>query len=142
MLSGSVGAADYAGGGMSFGRCVHTTAYTGVTFTLAGTTAGCDLLFQLQTYSQQSTANNGLCDSTTTSCFHFPNVRVTVGAAPIVVRFSDLANTGQPTDAAALAAEIVGLQWQLQSAAPPAGGSQQPCAGVSLSIDNVAFTTN
>jgi hypothetical protein len=113
-----------------------------VTFTLSGTTAGCDLFFEIQTFSQQSTANMGGCNTATTSCFQFPKVKVTVGAAPIVVRFTDLANTGQPATAAALAAEMLGLQWQLQSPAPPAGGVQQPCTGVNLGIDSVAFTTN
>ena len=36
-LSGDVASGDYAGGGLSFGQCVNTTVYSGVEFTLGGT---------------------------------------------------------------------------------------------------------
>src|SRR5882672_5835827 len=120
VLSGSVAVNDYAGGGLAFDQCVHTTAYTGVQMRLGGTSGGCELVFSVQTFEQQTIGNKGGCDQSTTSCFHFPGVRVQPGAAPIVVRFASLQN-GFPTDPAAIAAQIVGLQWQLQASPPPDG---------------------
>jgi hypothetical protein len=140
VLGGTVAAGDYAGGGMSFDKCINTAAYTGFQFTLGGTTAGCDLLFEIQTFSQQSTTNGGGCNTATTSCYRFPQVRVTAGAAPVVVRFSALATTGIPATAAGLAAEMMGLQWQLQTTT--VDGGQSSCTGVNLTIDDVQLISN
>ena len=142
VLSGTVDAGDYANGGMSpFDQCVNTSAYTGVQFTLGGTTAGCDLYFQVQTFSQQSTTNHGGCVTPPGPCYAFPKVKVTFGTTPITVRFSELLNgAGTPVGASAVAMEMVGLQWQLQSPPPgDAGLLQAACTGVNLTIDDVKF---
>jgi hypothetical protein len=117
VLSGNVAAGDYAGGGMSFDSCVNTTTYHGIQFTLGGTVAGCDLSFNVQTFEQQANTNGGGCDKSTSSCYSFPKKTLTFSTNPITVMFSDLSG-GMPTDPAAIAAEIVGLQWQFQSPAP------------------------
>jgi hypothetical protein len=130
-LTGDVAAADYAGGGMAFDACVNTTTYTGVAFTLGGGVAGCSVQFQLQTYSEQATSNRGGCNLDAGDCYQFPKLALSTPSGPITVRWSDLASTGIPADAAALSAEIVGLQWQLQSSGSSA------CTGVDLTIDDV-----
>ncbi len=137
---GTVASGDYAGGGMAFSDCVNTNTWTGVSFTLGGSSGGCDVYFQVQTFDEQGTANHGGC--TGTSCYVFPQAKVTTGTAPITVHFSDLSG-GMPVGASAIAKQIVGLQWQLQSPAPPAADAGQPaCPGAELLVDNVQFVSN
>jgi hypothetical protein len=128
-LSGTVVAADYAGGGMAFGTCVDSTNWTGIQFTLGGTSNGCSITFQLQTESQEPTSAKGTC--TASSCYNFPQVPITIPATagtPTIVKFSDLAGTGMPSAAADFEKEMFGLQWQFTSAAPPDGGMQVGCS--------------
>ena len=139
-LKGTVVAGDYGFGLLSFDACVNTTKYTGIQFTLGGTTGGCDLYLLLQTFDEQGVANKGGC---TTSCYQFPRKKLEVGTAPVVVHFTDLENTGLPATAAAMKAQIVGLQWQFQSPAPaPDGGTQVSCTGIDLTIDDVQFVAD
>jgi hypothetical protein len=138
-IRGNVVAADFAGVVLAFDQCVNTTAYQAVSFTLTGTAAGCDLIFQLDTYSQQMVGAGGTC---VTNCFRFPNQRIQVSGAPIVVTFAALAGTGQPATANGMRAELVGLQLQLQSPAPASGGTQVNCAGINLTLDNVQLVSN
>lgn len=137
LLSGNIASGDYAGGGLSFGQCVNTTTYTGVQFTLGGTSAGCELYFQVQTYDAQGTANGGGC-SAATGCYIFPQKMIAPTPGPVTVHFADLAG-GMPTGATAIAAQIVGLQWQMQSPPPPASGLQVSCGNVGLTITDVSF---
>jgi hypothetical protein len=138
-IGGNVVAGDFAGVALAFDQCVNTASYQGVRFTLGGNAAGCDLFFQLETYSQQTVGAGGTC---VTNCFQFPNSRIQVAAAPIVITFAALAGTGQPATAAGLRAEIIGLQLQLQSPAPPNGSAQQNCAGINLTLDDVQLVPN
>ncbi len=138
-IRGNVVAGDYAGVAFEFDQCVDTASYQAVRFTLGGTTAGCDLFFQLETYSQQMVGSGGTCS---TNCYRFPNTRLEVGAAPITVTFAALTGTGQPASAEGMRAEIIGLQLQLQSASPAAGRAQASCAGISLTLDDVQFVAN
>jgi len=128
----------YGGGGMSFDQCVNTSTYTGVQFTLGGTVAGCALKLQVQTYSQQATANGGGCVA---NCYGFPYKLLTTTTGPVVVEFAELGG-GQPTTAAAIAAEMIGLQWQLESPAPVGDAGQPDCTGINLTIDDVSFVSN
>lgn len=142
VTGGMIAAGDYAGGGLSFSQCVNTTAYSGVTFTLGGTAGGCDVFFQAQTFEEQGASNGGGCPSGG-SCYSFPQLKVVSGPAeptgqPITVHFSDLMG-GAPDAAAAIAMQLVGLQFQLQSSTPVADAAQTGCSGVTLTIDNVAF---
>jgi hypothetical protein len=138
---GNVGVGDYAGGGMAFDAddCVNTSTWTGVEFTLGGTSAGCDVFFQLQTYVDKAITNGGGCDA---GCNTFPQVKVAIGTDPITVHFSDLSAGGKSDAGIPIAMQIVGLQWQMQSAAGPDGGVQQACTGAELTVDNVSFVSN
>jgi hypothetical protein len=140
-LTGTVVAGDYAFGLLSFDRCVNTHTYTGITFTISGDAAGCDLYFLLQTFEQQGVSNKGGC-ATGGSCYVFPRkkVAVTATATPTTVAFSELTD-GVPTSPDAMKAEIVGLQWQFQSPPPPDGGTQATCAGINVTLDDIGFST-
>ena len=137
-LSGDVASGDYAGGGLSFGQCVNTTVYSGVEFTLGGTSAGCDVYFQVQSYDAQGVANGGGCPDKGVGCYIFPQFKLAATMGQLTVHFSDLSG-GMPTGAAAIAAEIVGLQWQFQSPPPPDGGLQVSCEKIGLTITDVKF---
>jgi hypothetical protein len=138
-ITGNIAAGDYAGILMSFDACVNTTTYTGLQFTLTGSAAGCDLFFAVQTFSQQTISNRGGCNLAGNTCLQFPRVKVAVSTTPTIVHFSSLAGTGLPATAAGIAAEIVGLQWSLQS---PSTVPQAPCQNFSLAIDDVGFVSN
>jgi hypothetical protein len=131
VLAGNVAASGYAGGGMSLdGACANAADYRGIQFTLGGTAAGCDIIFQIRTYAQLPTSANGVCAS---NCYQFPQVKLATTTGLTVVTFAMLTDTGQPAAAADIAKSIMGLQWQLQS---PAG---KACTGVKLTIDDVKF---
>ncbi len=134
-IRGNVAATDYGGIALSFDQCVNTTLYGGVRFTLGGTTAGCALFLQLETYSRLPIADGGGCAGT---CFGFPFAPIQIGAAPITVTFAGLAGSGLPATAAAMRAEMVGLQFQLQSPTP----SQPSCLGINMTVDDLQFVAN
>ena len=140
-LTGMVAAGDYAFGLLSFDKCVNTHTYTGVQFTVGGDAAGCDLYFLLQTFEQQGVANKGGCPAGG-SCYVFPRKKIPVPTTPTptVVLFSELTD-GVPTDPNTMKGEIVGVQWQFQSAPPPDGGIQAACTGINVTIDDVGFST-
>lgn len=134
IIPGASGA-GYAGGGMHFDSCINTTTYKGVQYTLTGTTGGCALHFDLQTYSEQAISERGGCAS---YCYQFPTKAVVPSATPTTVRFTELEHTGIPATAAAMAAEIMGLRWQLEAggAAGTDGGASGPCT-FNLTVDDV-----
>jgi hypothetical protein len=134
MLSGKVMPGDYSGGGLSFEGCVNTTAYTGVQFTLGGTAAGCIVRFQVQTFEEKPVSQGGGC---ATSCYQLPGAALTSTAGAVTVRFTDLAG-GLPAPAA-IASEIVGLQWQFESPPPAGDASQLGCTGIRLTVSNISF---
>jgi hypothetical protein len=126
---------SYAGGGLQFDSCVDTAIYTGVEFLLSGSAGGCDVYFQLATYDEQPTFVKGGCAG---NCEDFPQEKVTPRTAPTTVFFAELANTGFPASAAAMAAQIMGLRWNLQLPAGPVDAGQSPCS-FNLTIDDVKF---
>ena len=126
---------SYAGGGLQFDRCVDTAVYTGVEFRLSGSAGGCDVYFQLATYDEQPTYAKGGC---ATDCEDFPQEKVTPRSTPTTVLFAELANTGFPASAAAMAAQIMGLRWNLQLPAGPFDAGQNPC-NFNLTVDDVRF---
>jgi hypothetical protein len=128
-------APSYGGGGMHFDSCVNTTTYTGVQYTLTGSSGGCTVYFDLQTYSQQALRERGGCAS---YCYHFPRKAVVPGATPITVRFSELEGTGIPASAAAMASEIMGMRWQLELAPGEVDAGHNDCS-FSLTVDDVKF---
>jgi hypothetical protein len=140
-LSGTVVAADYAGGGMAFATCVDSSTWTGIEFTLGGTADGCIITFQLQTESQEPPSNKGTC--TASSCYSFPQLPVTIPdtPGPTIVQFSDLTGTGMPSAPADFEKEMFGLQWQFSSATPPDGSVQVGCSP-SMTISDVMWVSN
>lgn len=113
-FSGQVMPSDnftYAGGGIHFDSCLNTTTYKGIQFTLTGTSGGCTIYFELQTYSAQPINERGGCAS---YCFDYPRMVVTPRSAPTTVYFSDVAGTGVPGTAAGIASEVMGVRWQLE----------------------------
>ncbi len=139
-LKGMVAPGDYSGGGMSFDNCVNSTMWTGIQFTIGGTTDGCNLAFQLQTLSQEGISNHGTCPDGA-SCYNFPNKTITVSTtpAPVTILFSDLEGTGMPATAAAFEMEMFGLQWQFTSAAPVGDGGIQMGCSPDVTITNVSW---
>jgi hypothetical protein len=144
LLSGAVDAGGYGGGGLSFDECVNTAAYSGIQFTLGGTTGGCDVVLQVQTFEQKpsdATPKGGcVADAGTGGCYSFPQAKLPATTGTITVKFADLAG-GKPLGAAEITKEMVGLQWQFQSPPPPAvdGGVQPACTGIAMTITDVKF---
>lgn len=131
--SGSAG--TYAGGGMHFDSCVNTTRFGGVEYTLTGSSGGCPIYFDLQTYAQQTLRERGGCAS---YCYQFPRKTVLPSPSPITVRFSELEGTGIPSTAAAMAAEIMGMRWQVESPSGQTDGGPGQCS-FNLRVDDVRF---
>ncbi|HVZ87017.1 MAG TPA: hypothetical protein VHG72_08605 [Polyangia bacterium] len=129
---GTVMATDYAGGGLRFDQCVNTTSWTGVQFRVGGTAGNCELYFQIKTFAEQPIASGGGCAA---NCYDFPQVKVQVSAQPITVQFRDLVG-GKPDGGAAIAMQILGLEWQINGT-NAVSGSPQTCTNVELTIDNV-----
>lgn len=122
------------GGGLQFDSCVNASDYHGVQFNLAGTSGSCGVYFQLQTYSQQATNELGGCAS---YCYRFPWKKVAPQTGTTVVTFSELANTGVPASAEALAAEIVGLRWLIHAPTTQDGGTNIATCLFNLTVDDV-----
>jgi hypothetical protein len=121
----------YAGGGLSFDVCATAAAYTGIGFTVSGSTGGCALELQLQTYSTKPATNGGGCQ---TGCASAGKTNLAV-PGPVTVSFSDLSAAGPGSFSAA---ELVGIQWQLTIPAGVAGAPQAPCT-VDMYVDDVTF---
>jgi hypothetical protein len=121
----------YAGGGLSFDVCATAAAYTGIGFTVSGSTGGCALELQLQTYSTKPATNGGGCQ---TGCVSAGKTNLTV-PGPVTVSFSDLSAAGPGPFSAA---ELVGIQWQLTIPPGVAGAPQAPCT-VDMYVDDVTF---
>jgi hypothetical protein len=133
-LTGSVAANDYGGGGISFCSCAKVPDFTQIQFTISGSSLGCDLELQIQTFDQRPTSQTppGGCDSSTTSCYGFPVVKQVVDVStaaittPMTVTkaLADFSNWST-----ANANQVVGLQWQFT------GTKIDPDAGAGCPID-------
>ena len=132
---------SYGGGGLAFeAGCVDASAFDGVQFSVAissGSLTGCTYQLQLQTFEQRPLQQSppGGCDMNLASCYNFPAAQNlpapstdTTMPTLVTAHFSDFTVSGtMPAPK-----EIVGLQWQVNSAG---GGG---CT-VELRIDDVAF---
>jgi hypothetical protein len=129
----------YAGFGLQFDACTDVSTFSGVQFTLSGTTGGCDLQLQFATFSQRPTTQSTLpggCDPDAGSCYGYPAATMLAGptdatAAPITIQIPFSGVTNWSTDNAK---QIVGLQWQLGT---PSGATTACTAD--LRLDDVAF---
>jgi glucuronoarabinoxylan endo-1,4-beta-xylanase len=111
---GMVASGGYGGVGLSYCACSTVTAFTQVSFTVAGSWPGCDLQLQIKTFDQTPTGQTpmGGCDAG--SCYNYPallNVAPpTATPITVTVPLSSFSNWSETT-----AAEVVGLQWQWTS---------------------------
>ena len=146
-LTLTAGPGGYAGGGISFDHCVSASSFNALRFSAwiaSGDITGCNFKSQLQTFEQRPTNQSppGSCDPDAGSCYNFPTAAVTLGSTPttFTIKFSDFATSA--THANPIPGELVGLQWQLESAPPldPDGGAQLPCS-VEIRIDDIDFVT-
>jgi hypothetical protein len=141
-LNFTVGATDYAGGGLTFDSCVNATAFNAVQFTAAvtaGSLSGCTLQVQVQTQDQRaSTATNPSGGTCASNCYRYPAYAIATAppATPMTFTqffsgFSNPASSAIPTRT-----QIVGLQWQVNS-----GNSGAGTCTVELRIDDIKFLT-
>ena len=146
-LTLTAGPGGYAGGGISFDRCINASSFNALRFSAwiaSGDLTGCNFKSQLQTFEQRPTTQSppGSCDPDAGSCYNFPTSLVTLGMTPqtFTIKFSDY--TTGVTHANPVPGELVGLQWQIESAPPadPDGGVQLSCS-VELRIDDISFVT-
>ncbi len=126
---------SYAGGGIHFDSCVNTTTYTGVQYKLTGSTGGCTVYFELQTYTAEPINERGGCAS---YCFQFPRTAVAPRSTLITIPFALLDGTGLPATAAGMASDIMGLRWQVE-AAPAQGDAGRTGCTFDLTVDDVRF---
>lgn len=145
-LSLTAGPGGYAGGGLSFRRCVNASAWNALRFTAwaaSGDQASCTFKLLLQTFEQWPATQNppGSC-SGTMSCYEFPtspSITLTPTPTTFTVPFSAL--TAAATHAMPPPSEVVGLQWQLDSAAAAVDGGAQTACTVEVRIDDIDFVT-
>ena len=120
-MRGSLAPGDYAGAGLAFLICTTVTSFTQIEFTLSGSSPGCDMELQIKTFDQHPRTQTppGGCDpANPAGCYNFPVVkRVAVPTATptkVVTPLSSFTNWSE-----ANAAQVVGLQWQFTTSAPP-----------------------
>jgi len=121
------------GGGLQFDQCATAASFAGIQFDIAGSTGGCALELQLQTYADRpATASPaGGCASGCTS-----PVKVNLATSgTVAVMFSDLTG-GTPSPFSA--AQLVQIQWQFTIPPGVDGGIQTPCS-VNMTFDNITF---
>jgi hypothetical protein len=137
--------AGYAGGGVSFDRCVTAAASTGIRYTVSlapgGDQMNCTFKLQLQTFEQRPTNQSpgGGCDPAG-SCYGFPaSPSVTLTETPQTITVPWANFTTGATHAAPFMGQIVGLQWQLESGAPLEDGGAQTACSVEVRVDDIDF---
>jgi hypothetical protein len=129
---------DYDGFGIYTGKCSSLSGYTGVTFTLKGTTASVDkpntVKFVIQMNADEpidTTNSKGACvGSSGVECIS-PNKVIMTSDSPQTVMFSDL--TGGKPIAALDPTQVLGLQWQIDP-----DGTKTPFA-VDLQLSEVTL---
>ncbi len=146
-LNLGVAPGGFAGGGISFESCVSTPTYNALQFTAsisAGSMDGCIWQVQLQTQEQRpvtaTSPTGGTCPQPGT-CYVFPAAPIatlpTATPMTFTVLFTDFVRN---PSVAPMTAQLVGIQWQVNSGAPPDGGTQAACT-VELRIDDIKFVT-
>jgi hypothetical protein len=138
-LNLTVGATDYAGGGLTFDSCVNASDFTSVQFNAtitAGSLTGCVWQVQLQTQDQRASTTSPSGGTCASNCYRFPTVAnlaaPTATATTYTEAFTTFSNPASST--IATRTQVVGLQWQVNSGSAGAG----TCT-VELRIDNIKF---
>jgi len=147
---GMVASGGYGGIGLSYCACSTVTAFTQVSFTVAGSWAGCDLQMQIKTFDQTPTGQTPMGGCTASACYNYPALLMAApqSTAPMTVTVP-LGSFSNWSDANA--AQVVGLQWQWTGHLNvPDGGldagptdaavdaSSSPCA-VDATVTNIKF---
>jgi hypothetical protein len=141
-LSLTVGPAGFAGGGISFRSCVTVPASSAIRFNAwraSGDQTGCTFKVLLQTFEQRPTTQNppGGC-AFGASCYYFPaSPNITLASTPTIVTVALAAFTGVP-HTMPIEGQLVGLQWQLDSAPVVDGGAQATCT-LEVRLDDIDF---
>jgi hypothetical protein len=142
--------AGWAGGGLSFDSCVNADAFNALQFmatVTSGSMTGCAFQVGLATQDERPTTQTmppgGTCDSSAGSCYRYPTVSnladPTTSGMTYTLPFSTF--TTAATLVVPAQKQIVGIQWQVNSAAPTVdGGSQVPCV-VTVAVDDIKFVT-
>jgi hypothetical protein len=143
-------AAGWAGGGLSFDSCVNATAFNALQFTAtvtAGSLANCQFQVGLATQDERPTTQTsppgGTCDPNgSSSCYRYPTVMSLADPGASGMTYTLPFSTfmmSTPTSSVPPQQQMVGIQWQVNDAAPAAdGGAQMPCV-VSIAIDDIKF---
>jgi hypothetical protein len=137
-FKGTVASGSYGGGGLSFYVCASVASFTQVGFTVSGSSPGCDLELQIQTFDQRPTNQTppGGCDPAG-SCYGFPVAKkvaiLPATGTPVTKLLSDFSGWSTATSAN----QVVGLQWQFTGTQldPDAG----PGCPVDVTITDVKF---
>lgn len=111
-FKGTVASGSYGGGGLGFFVCASVASFTQIQFSVTGTSPGCDLELQIQTFDQRPTNQTpaGGCDPAG-SCYGFPVAKkvaiLPATALPVTKLLSDFSGWSTTN-----ANQVVGLQWQ------------------------------
>jgi hypothetical protein len=144
----TAGPGGYAGGGISFDRCVDVSSFNAFKFSAwiaSGDLTGCPFVAELQTFEQRPTTQGppGGCDPDAgASCYNFPSAPVTLTTSPQTFTLPFTAFTTTATQINPFPGQVVGLQWQFTSGPPadPDGGTQPTCTA-EIRIDDISFVT-
>lgn len=138
-FTATVEPAGYAGVGLSFDECATVGTFNAVQFTLLGTTGGCALEVQVQTYDEKPTTQSPAGGCTANCSYRAKtNLALPTSDTDKTTVTVGLNATDLPGWTDIEAAQIVGLQWQVTVPAPVDGGSQTACT-VDMRIDDVTF---
>jgi len=140
------GPGGFAGGGLNFNRCVNVSAWNAIRFTAwvaSGALIGCTFRAELETYDQRPTTQNppGGCDRSIMNCFGFPasaNIPLSTTPTPVMIALPAFTGGAHTTP---IVDQIIGLQWQLDSAAPLVDGGAQLGCTAEIRIDDIDFVT-
>jgi hypothetical protein len=130
----------YVAVGVPFAACANASASTGIKFNISGTLspAGCTIQFSAIDKEHLTVANMGTC--TAANCYpSSKGFTLPASATDVTILFTDQANGGMDTGAAALdPTKLTGIQWQVNPVGAMAGDAGMGCTGT-ITIDNVTF---
>jgi hypothetical protein len=139
-LTGGVAANDYGGGGLGFSVCATAASFTKIQFDVVGSSPGCDVELQIQTFEQRPKSQTppGGCDS---NCYNFPVYKKVVDlttpittAQTVTQALADFSGWTSTT-----AAEVVGMQWQFTGTNIASSDGGAATCPIDVTISNIKF---
>lgn len=115
-----------------FPTCVDASAFTGVSFTIAGNLGTCSLTFSTNMSQDSSVSSGPLGACTAASCVSPQSAPLTTGS--VTIPFTSLTNAGTPVSVEN-PSSLVGVNWNLLA---PTDGESAPCAA-NFTIGDVSF---